>query len=202
MATVTLNDRQLKLIQTALDLYSRIGILQLEEILSHPTVDEMIEDKFTPKKQLEVGDRTMRGEIVEIGKKFIRTKGHWGSGEEIRTWKDIDKIKLSPDWDEVHRTRAQIKALLGNVKSIIANDPLYNGSGASLGIHNPQVDDSCRVAYDMIQIIRHEFWKANPNRSAITVDSSVLIWTAEPAIRVELDEQKVVKTKTKSPKSV
>ena len=94
MAQITLNDKQLRLIQTALDLYSRIGILQFDEILRHPTVDAMIENRFTPKKELEVGDRTMRGEIVEIGKKFIKTTGTWGNGEEIKTWKDVDKIKL------------------------------------------------------------------------------------------------------------
>ena len=54
---------------------------------------------------------------------------------------------------------------------------LYNdhelGLNGSWGIHHPNVDDSCRLAFDIIQVIRHEFWKRNPNRSNITVDSSI-----------------------------
>ena len=84
MATITLNNEQLRLVQAALELYSRIGILQFERIFDHPTIDALIDNQFTPKKKLEVGDDTMRGEIVEIGKKFIKTKGSWGNGEEIK----------------------------------------------------------------------------------------------------------------------
>jgi hypothetical protein len=40
MATITLTNKQLKLIQSALDLYSRIGILQLDEIINHPSIDK------------------------------------------------------------------------------------------------------------------------------------------------------------------
>ena len=90
--------------------------------------------------------------------KFIKTKGNWGKGEEIKKWTDVDKIKLSPDYTEIHRTKDLISNLL-------------------------------REAYDMIQVIRHEFWKANPNRSNITVDSDVLIWTTQPEIVVTLDNK-------------
>ena len=94
MAKLELTNDQLQLIQKALDFYSRVGIMQFERILDHPTIDNVIEDKFRPKKELEVGDRTERGEIVEITKKHIKTKGSWGKGEEVKTWKDIDNIKL------------------------------------------------------------------------------------------------------------
>lgn len=47
------------------------------------------------------------------------------------------------------------------------------GLNGSWGIHNKQADDSVRVAFDIHQVIRHEFWKQNPNRSSITVDSSI-----------------------------
>lgn len=184
MATITLNNEQLHLIQAALELYSRIGILQFERILDHPTIDALIETQFTPKKKLEVGDDTMRGEIVEIGKKFIKTKGTWGKGEEIKKWTDIDKIKLSPDWNEIHRTRDILDARFAEIKQVISGE--YYGKGGSLGIHNPDVDVSNREAFDMIQVIRHEFWKANAKRSNITVDSSVLLWTKQPSIIVTL----------------
>lgn len=188
MAKVELNNKQLRLIQKALDFYSRVGILQFDEILSHPTIDENLTNRFTIKKELAVGDQTVRGEVVEIGKGFVKTKGFWGKGEEIREWKDVDKIKLVPDYERLQPTRDSISALLCEVKRLVSGDPMYGAKGASYGIHNPQVDESCREAFDMIQVIRHEFWKADPERSSITVDSSVHIWTQQPAIKVEIDE--------------
>lgn len=190
MAKIELNNEQLRLIQTALDFYSRIGSLQFERLLEHPSIDNLIDSRFTPKKKLEIGDHTMRGEIVEIGKKYIKTKGSWGNGQEIKTWKDIDKIKLSPDWSQVHKTKDEIKFYLEKIKDLIYSE-IKLGHG-SLGIHNPNVDNSCRDAFDIMQIIRHEFWKADPNHSSITVDSSVSLIGSEPVI-VELDNLKDIR---------
>ena len=72
MATLELNNEQLRLIQKALDLYSRIGILQFDMILEHPTIEDLIINRNTTKKDLEIGDKTMRGEIVEMTKKKIK----------------------------------------------------------------------------------------------------------------------------------
>jgi len=47
------------------------------------------------------------------------------------------------------------------------------------GIYNPKVDETCREAYDILQVIRHEFWKADETRSNITVDSSVHLTTKD-----------------------
>jgi hypothetical protein len=44
-------------------------------------------------------------------------------------------------------------------------------SNGSWGIHHPSVDDSCRMAFDIVQVIRHEKWKNNPDRNTMTVDS-------------------------------
>ena len=44
---------------------------------------------------------------------------------------------------------------------------------ASWGIYNEDVHDTCRQAFDIVQVIRHERWKRNPNRSDITVDSHI-----------------------------
>lgn len=49
------------------------------------------------------------------------------------------------------------------------------GRNGSFGFSNKYVDESCKIAFDMIQVIRHEFWKINPNRSDVTVDSSVIL---------------------------
>ena len=50
------------------------------------------------------------------------------------------------------------------------------GTNGSWGIYNKNVDESCREAFNLIQVIRHEFWKLNPNKSSSTVDSSVNSW--------------------------
>jgi hypothetical protein len=190
MATIKLSNDQLRLIQKALDFYSRVGILQFEEILNHPTIDNAIDNQFTPKKELEVGDDTMRGKIVEIGKGYIKTKGSWSKGVEIRTWTDVDKIKLSPDWSSVHDTKDKIKDFFTQIKHMISGEYFGNGN---YGIYNDSVDESCRKAYDIIQIIRHEFWKSNPIRSEMTVGSSINLSHPESKVEVELDTIKEIR---------
>lgn len=185
MAILEVSNDQLRLIQSALDLYARIGILQFERILEHPSIDNIITENNTTKKKLEVGDRTTRGEIVEIGKKYIKTEGSWGNGKEIRKHTDIKNIKLSPDWNKIYQTRDEIRLRFNSIKNIISDMDLSNGS---LGIHHTKVDESCRTAFDMIQVIRHEFWKEDPNRSNITVDSSVHLINGENNIKVKLDD--------------
>ena len=64
--------------------------------------------EFALKKgPLEVGDRTVRGEVVEIGpkRKWIKTKGSWGNGEEIKKWTDVENVKHSVDYERYHRVR-------------------------------------------------------------------------------------------------
>lgn len=196
MATIKLTDKQLRLIQNALEMYSRIGVLQLHQILDHPTIENVIQEQFTEKKELEIGDNTLRGEIVEINKEYIKTKGHWsnniGVGEEIKTWTDIDKIKLSPDWNKIHDTRDKIKNHLKIITCLISGE--NHSQGVSYGIHCDEVDESCREAYDIIQIIRHEFWKKDPTRSDITIDSHVNLTSLKPNIvKVEIDTIKDIR---------
>ena len=173
MATLTLTNEQLRLVQTALDLYSRIGILQFWTILDHPTVYSQIIDRFTDPSPLKVGDSSVRGKVVELGEGYIKTKGHWGNGEEVRTWHDVEQVKRSPDWENVHSVRDSIRQLGGQIACQITGEDRYLGGNASFGIHHPAVDNSCREAFDIIQVIRHEFWKVDPERSDITVDSSI-----------------------------
>jgi hypothetical protein len=175
-ALLKLTEEQLALIQKALDFYSRIGIGQMEEILSHPTYYEKLRDELRPKKKLDVGDRTERGEIVEIGEGFIKTKGSWGNGEETRTWQDVEKIKLSVDYGRLREIEKIALEKLREARNLILLEDLSHNSYYS--IHNDEVDESCRIAFDLVQVIRHEFWKKNPDRGNHTVDSSVNIWTA------------------------
>ena len=177
MATLELTESQLRLVQDALDLYSRVGIGQMWAIRDHPTFENVLREKLRPKKPLEVGDKTERGEVVEIGKDYIKTKGSWGTGEEIREWKDVEKVKHSIDYTQFHEIRDRGEKVLNEGRNILLQDQIPNNG--SYGIFNPQVDESCRVAWDILQVIRHEFWKANSDRSEITVDSSVHLSTED-----------------------
>lgn len=47
------------------------------------------------------------------------------------------------------------------------------GLHGSWGIHNKSVDDSCRMAFDIVQVIRHERWKRREDRNSMTVDSHI-----------------------------
>jgi hypothetical protein len=177
MATLTVTNEHLVLIQRALDFYSRVGIGQMWAIKEHPTYERVLREKLRPKKKLEMGDQTERGEVVEIGKDFIKTKGSWGKGEEIREWKDVEGVKLSIDYGTYHDLRDKGEKILNQGRNILLGQEL--GNNESYGIYNPNVDESCRVAFDLIQVIRHEFWKSNPERSLATVDSSVHLGTKD-----------------------
>lgn len=188
MATLEVTNEHLKLIQQALDMYSRIGIGQMWVIKDHPTFYNVLRDKLRPKKQLEVGDKTERGTIVEIGEDYIKTSGKWDGEEEIRTWTDIDEIKLSMDYNLYHQIRDEADKILTEGRNKLLQEDMHKH--ASYSIYNPnEVDESCRVAFDLIQVIRHEFWKNNPNRSSITVDSSVHLNTKDSnKIKCKIDE--------------
>jgi hypothetical protein len=157
-------------------------------IKEHPTYESVLREKLRPKKKLEIGDQTERGEIVEIGKDFIKTKGHWGNGEEIKEWKDVDNVKLSIDYGVYHDLRDRAEKILNQGRNILLQDEIpHHGS---YGIYNPEVDESCRVAFDLIQVIRHEFWKADPGKSSMTVDSSVHLSTQEAGkIKCQIDKE-------------
>lgn len=177
MATLELTEGQLRLVQRALDLYSRVGIGQMWAVLDHPTFESVLADKLRPKKPLEVGDKTERGKVTEIGEGYIKTEGYWGNKLEERTWTDVENVKHSIDYGLYHEYRKQAEDLMIEGKNIALQETM--SGKASYGIYNPQVDESCRVAFDIVQVIRHEFWKNNPNRSTATVDSSIHMSTAD-----------------------
>jgi len=176
MATLEVTEKQLRLIQKALDFYSRVGIGQMWAIKEHPTYEGVLREKLRPKKSIEVGDRTEQGEVVKITKNRIQTKGTWGAKEELR-WFPKKQVKLSIDYNQFHSIRDIAEKQLSIGRNMLLQEELHES--ASYGIFNPNVDESCRVAFDIIQVIRHEFWKRDPNRSDITVDSSVHLRTTE-----------------------
>jgi hypothetical protein len=175
MNRLEVTDDQLSLIQRALDFYSRVGIGQFWIIKEHPTFEEHLHDVCTLKKgPLEVGDKTVRGEVVEIGPKgkWIKTKGRWNGEEEIRKWTDPENIKHSTDYSRFHQIRDNVDVILTQPRNMLINDPTLPQHG-SWGIYQPSVHDTCRMAFDIVQVIRHERWKKDPGRSQITVDSHI-----------------------------
>ncbi len=187
MAKIELNNDQLRLIQKALDFYSRVGQGNFNEIIEHPTFEKSLHRQFSPSKSFEIGDKTMRGEIIEIDKKgkWVKTKGSWGNGDEIKKWTDLENILYSPDWEALYAMEENIKRQLNIARNLLYGEEI--GQNGFWGIYNKKVDESCREAYNIIQVIRHEFWKQNPNRSSATVDSSVDSWIKNK-VKVELDE--------------
>lgn len=183
MAILECTNDQLKLIQKALDFYSRVGMGQFQEIKYHPTFEQSVYRQCAPNKKLEVGDKTMRGEITKITKNSIWTKGRWNGEEEVKKWDDIENVKYSPDWEKYHELRDRVDEELNIARNSLYGDNM--GKNGSWGIYNPNVDESCREAFEIIQKIRHQFWKINPNRSNATVDST----DGKNNVKVTLDEK-------------
>ena len=180
MAILEVNNDQLSLIQKALDLYSRVGIGQFGVIKDHPTFEKHIANTCRPTNTPRVGDSTPQGKVLDIkdGKALIDGSVKNGMWDKATEWKPLEDVKLSTDFSQFHAKRDVIDGLLHEARNVLIQEPSHPKNG-SWGIHNPKVDESCREAYDLIQVIRHEFWKADENRSDITVDSSIHLTTKD-----------------------
>jgi len=180
MAILEVNNDQLSLIQNALDFYSRVGIGQFSVIKDHPTFQKNLWKECVPKKEPEVGDRTQQGEILEIknGKALIDGSVIDGNWNKINEWKKLEDVKLSTDYESYHEMRDDADSILYQARNILSDDHSV-GINGNWGIHNPKVDETCREAYDLIQVIRHEFYKAQDNPNPVTVDSSIHLTTKD-----------------------
>lgn len=90
------------------------------------------------------------------------------------------------DWSKFHQRMDEVKTALTYPRNLLIDDMSMPKHG-SWGIHHPDVDESCRVAFDIEHVVRHEKWKVNPNKSNYTVDSSVdIISKHGEKIKVEL----------------
>ena len=182
MPTIECTNEQLRIIQFALDFYCRTGILQFETILDHPTVQRCTENKFTSNEPLKIGDQTSYGKIVKITKKFVWTRGTWNGEEQTKRFAR-SQIKQSPNWELVHKTRDTIRNLCQTLKLLVTGENF--GSGG-FGIHSDRIDESCKTAFDMVQIIRHEFWKLQKNKPNYTIDASVHLTTETRNFNVKI----------------
>lgn len=161
------------LIERALDFYARIGIGQWTEIKNHPTFENCLYKLCTPNKEIEVGDKTPQGEVKEIkdGKALISGSVKDGKWDAEWEWKKLEDVELSTNYSQFHSIRDNIDKELSKVRDELCGT--RSGVNGSWGIYNESVDESCRIAFDIQQVIRHERWKINPNRSSATVDSHI-----------------------------
>jgi hypothetical protein len=179
MAKIELSNKHLQLIKDALELYSRLSLLQIERILEHPDIENLIESNFRDNTPLKVGDETERGVVVEIGKNLVKTRGIWEGKEEVKTWTDVTCIKKSPDWEKIHILNHDANSIIAILKNIITqNNTVF--------VKKTSISNDC---FDMVQIIRHEFWKNNKNKSEHTIDSSILLSNKDNNIfKVDIDQ--------------
>jgi hypothetical protein len=180
MAILEVNNSQLRLIQKALDFYSRIGIGQFGAIKEHPSFEKNLYNVCRPDREPIIGDRTLQGEILDIkdGKALIAGSVKNKMWNEEHEWKKLEDVKLSTDYTKYHNIRDNVDTQLAEVRNTLIQDYSLGKNGSWL-IHNEKVDETCREAYDIVQVIRHEFWKADETRSSITVDSSIHLTTKD-----------------------
>ena len=175
MNKLELTDEQLWLVQSALDFYSRVGIGQFNVIKDHPTFESHLYEVCIPNKEIEVGDKTQQGTIIEIKddnvliKGSVNKEGHWCEEKE---WKKLKDVKLSTDYSRYHSIRDSVDQMLLHPRNMLINDFTLSTNG-SWGIYSESVDDSCRMAFDIVQVIRHERWKKDENKNSATVDSHI-----------------------------
>ena len=190
MSKLEVTNKQLKLIQRALDFYSRVGIGQFDVIKDHPTFQEHLYKKCTPDRSPVIGDRTPQGEILEIkGKKALINgsvkNGFWNKEPG---WIKLKDVKLSTDYEKYHQFRKDADGYFLIAKGRLIQEPVWENGG--WGIFHSSVDVSCVEAWDILQVIRHEFWKNNPNSSRHTVDSYLHLTTKDSdKVKCEIDEE-------------
>lgn len=80
-------------------------------------------------------------------------------------------------WSDYTERTEEASALLAKARNILIGKEM--SPYASYGIHNSKVDDSCREAYDMLQVLRHSLWKNDEDRAPYTLASSVHLTSIE-----------------------
>lgn len=166
---------QIRLIQSALDQYSRIGMGQFTVIKDHPTFERTLYKAFSPKRLPEVGDNTPQGTVLEIkdGKALISGSVKDGRWNEEHEWKKLEDVQLSTDYSRYHEVRDAVDWALTQPRNMLLQDFSIDNPHGSYGIYSEEVHDSCRIAFDILQVIRHEFWLNQESRSQHTVDSHI-----------------------------
>lgn len=107
----------------------------------------------------------------------------------------FDRIKELPTvQDKLAKNHREDSYDIGEFELLQARNVLFNmdfGFNGSHGINSEEVSDYARLAQDIIEVMRHEFWKNNPKRMEGTLDSSVTLRSEfEPhKIKVTINNQ-------------
>lgn len=193
--TINCTEKELYLIASCLEFYTRVGIGQMNAICNHPSFEKIIEGLCTPNRSPIVGDSTPQGKVLEIsnGKCLINGSVKNGKWCKDKEWKKIKDVKISPDYSLYHK----IMMTLVNELSA-ARDKAFNkniGASGNFGIFNKQVDDSCRIAYHLKQEINHELWKNQDNKlnysiSSYAPDTCHIAGIPIPNFKIEINERR------------
>ena len=107
---------------------------------------------------------------IKNGKALIAGSVKDGKWCEEHEWKDLSKVKLSTNYENYHKIKELAERYLGIARNILYMDSQMSPYG-SWGLYNKKVDDSCRIAFHLHQVIRHELWKDRGSNKNYCVDN-------------------------------
>lgn len=84
------------------------------------------------------------------------------------------------EYDKLNITEKLVLDKLTEARNLLYGSDCYNlPSHGSWSLYNENVDENCRIANDIYQCIRHEFWKISENKSNISVASNKSLSSVE-----------------------
>ena len=92
----------------------------------------------------------------------------------------LDEAWMDKLWSLPVDKNKELENLLRSV-SLILSDGELDGFHGSYGIYSPEINPYATTAFNILQVIRNQFWKERPEdqRSNMTVDSSVSVFNEE-----------------------
>lgn len=178
--TIRCTEKELMLISKALDAYARIGAGRLNYALDNELFKQYMENYFTDKRNIEVGDNTNCGKVFEINGDKVTVLVSTVVEDaymQVKKIVDIKDVKLSPN----HYVLQMIMADLRN------KFDEYKGTG----LYDDDVPDGAVTAFHLHQQIRHKLYIDNNETvnysiiSAYPADSCQLKGIDEPNFKIE-----------------
>jgi hypothetical protein len=118
MKTINITADQLELLRSALDFYIKIADLQLEEIAFHPAINDILIQRSTRQKQLDIGDSTNLGKVVDLSKEWVWVENSVNNTKVVSRH-SRKEIRLNPDWIKYHKNKSLLLQALYLVLNLI-----------------------------------------------------------------------------------